>query len=76
MINLISTLLIIFILIRIPNSTTLENFGNLSQSGNFGQELVSPKTTRKNLDIVIGSLVLVLFISVSLIQSGSFTQLI
>ena len=65
MINLIAILLMILILIRIPNSSTLENFGNLYQSENL-----SPKTTRKSLDIGIGSLVVALFISVSLIHGG------
>jgi hypothetical protein len=68
MINIVSPLLIILILIRIPNSNTLENFGDLYQSGNFGQKLGSPKTTRKSLDIVIGSLVVALFGSVFLIK--------
>ena len=70
MINLIAILLMILILIRIPNSSTLENFGNLYQSENFKPELGSPKTTRKSLDIGIGSLVVALFISVSLIHGG------
>ena len=55
---LICSLIILFILFRIPNNSGLQSFGNST----FVQKLGSPKNIRKSLDQLIILLIILFFL--------------